>query len=205
MIRDYILMLTKNGSDVDNILINYEELIRSKDNSQVENITLHKNELIRPLIMDMFLNKGKIIVSTPFDSICDECNGLGEQYYPKEEIISAACDVCNGTGIKHSLCLKCNGSGLFTKYNGKKVTCKTCKGTGIYIYHNRNSIRENNIPCEECLGTGIRKKTVTIKGSIGEILTCKICRGTGRKQKSLTQPLLNNKSIERLTKLFITP
>lgn len=80
---------------------------------------------------------------------------------------NAKCDICNGTGAepgaKINTCTQCNGAGKITRMQntvfGNFQTSSVCPRCG----------GEGSSPdkfCKQCSGTGIRKKSVTLKVNI---------------------------------------
>ncbi|MEE8340762.1 MAG: molecular chaperone DnaJ [Candidatus Neomarinimicrobiota bacterium] len=74
------------------------------------------------------------------------------------------CNTCNGSGAKHGTsptqCKQCNGSGQVRQvkqsFFGQSIVvtdCPICRGTGEFI----------ESPCSSCHGSGIERKTVSIK------------------------------------------
>jgi len=80
---------------------------------------------------------------------------------------NVSCEVCNGSGAEPgsnvNTCSECNGNGSVKKVQNtvfgaiaRSVICPRCKGDG-------NIVEKQ---CKQCSGTGIRKKSITIKVKI---------------------------------------
>jgi len=108
-----------------------------------------------------------------------------ESIFGAEKVVdlykNSKCEICNGTGAepdaKIKICSECGGSGKITKMQNTMfgsfqtaTVCPRCHGAG--------KIPEKY--CKECSGTGIRKKSVSLKINIpGGINDSEILRITG--------------------------
>ncbi len=106
------------------------------------------------------------------EAICNRCGGRGKVTL----FISVKCGTCEGTGKHHSRCRACNGTGIFTLKNGRKVQCKACEGDGVYINKHRD--------CPVCRG---KKKVQIIRH-----VECRRCKGKGKVllEKKVFNPVL---------------
>lgn len=110
------------------------------------------------------VRKGKTIKVNVSVTLRDIYNRNDIQFtYERNE----PCDKCGGSGVTKDghieKCRMCGGSGVsFKTYrNGytivrQSVACPTCNGTGETIVN----------PCSSCHGTGLKRKSVTLKNKI---------------------------------------